>query len=513
MARRKKETLQLSLYYNDRAVSEEDAEKISSKLNELSLRAEFLAIAAPLVKIIPQNETGFAAELDPYALAMSFIKHVIDSLKLMDIRESSLTVHQLEALVASDIYSQYGALFQQYPGICNGEKPTREDANKVATEVVDRLLARRTNGKFTIRSFNSSECAFREFEFQLFEQYYNYEGDLLIRPTTECANLYLNAMDQKLGDKQAALTTLIDRQIERGDYESALKSAFQHRNVTLQHQSSILSLERQIERNSKGISWLNEIEPEISLITREVPEFNRQDEKIFFSLQANLETLAGQKLYLAYQVLEIIRECTSIYRRLAHRVMGLPEKYRNARIQHGLFSVVTPLPNIETAILDPIMKHFTSDMLTDILPHIMTAFCSVSVPCCHDVKYMADKLTAPKRELAEVFDVAALPEMDELVIEEIRNISAEGRRFAMSALARTCGKQAQLSQVISGVEEDCDMKDVSEALLLFAVHAWKENGYGGLTATQTNFRFASRHVSGDDFLIQYSGVASTMEEQ
>lgn len=512
MGRKQKEKLQLSLYYNDGAVSEEEEAIISSKLNELSLRAEFLAIAAPLVKIIPQNETGFAAELDPYALAMSFIKHVIDSLKLMDISESSLTVRQLEALVASDIFSQYEALYRQYPGISNGEQPSREDANKVASEVVDRLLARRTNGKFTVRIFNSSENAFREFEFQLFEQYYNYEGDLLVRPTTECANLYLNAMDQKLGDKQAALTTLIDRQIERGDYESALKSAYQHRNVTLQHQSSILSLERQIERNSRGVSWLNEIEPEIDLITKEVPEFNKQDEKIFFSLQANLETLAGQKRYLAHQVLEIIRECTGIYRRLAHRVMGLPERYRNARIQHGIFSVVTPLPNIETTLLAPIMKEYTSEMLTDILPHIMAAFCSVKIPNCHDVKYMTEKLTAPKREVTEVFDAAALPEMDELIIEEIRNISAEGRHFAMSALERTGGWEINLSQVIVGVEEDCDMKDVSEALLLFAVHAWKENGYGGLAATRTNTLFKSRHVAGDDFMIQYSS-ASKVEEQ
>lgn len=511
MARRQKEKIQLSLYYND-GVSEEEAVKISSNLNELSLRADFLAIAAPLVRIIPQNQTGFAAELDPYALAMTFIKHTIDSLKLMDISESSLNVRQLEALVASDIFSQYEALNRQYPDVCNGEQPSREDANKVASEVVDRLLARRTNGKFTVRIFNPSENVFREFEFQLFEQYYNYEGDLLVRPTTECANLYLNAMDQKLGDKQAALTTLIDRQIERGDYESALKSAYQHRNVTLQHQSSVLSLERQIERNSRGVSWLNEIEPEIDLITKEVPEFNKQDEKIFFSLQANLETLAGQKRYLAYQVLEIIRDCSVIYRRLALRVMGLPEKYRNARLQHGIFSLVSPLPNIETAILAPIMKHFTAEMLTDILSHLMAAFCSVEIPKCHDARYMTEKLTNPKRELTESFDAAALPEMDELVIEEIRNISADGRHFALAALEKTGGRQITLSQVIAGVEEDCDIKDVSEALLLFAVHAWKENGYGGLVATRTNTMFKSRHVAGDNFMIQYSSTRKVEEQ-
>lgn len=500
-----KDINQLALYYLTEP--EVASQNVNFKIDELRQRAQALAITAPLLRIIAQNETEPVSLLDPYTVAMSAVGHVIDGLQLMNLGESSLTVRDFEEMIAADIGKQYEAL--KTAGIIQ-QMPMSDEVKKTAGSILDKLLSRKEGGVFTEMMFQPQSQEFATYEYRLFDQYYDdLEGILHIRPTPEAANLYLNSLGQPLGDMQAALTALVERQIAKGDISSAIKTASQHLNLTRQHRSEILNLRRRIQRNASGIHWLDSIKPELDKIYDDVPYLLSQDEKIYNSLSANTQVMLSDKGPLARKVLSIISNCSTIYRKLKTVVVALPDEYRQARIQEGFFTSTDPLPHLEQAILRPVIQEFSGAMLLEIESAIL-ACTGVTIPKCMDFNILAEKLTAPRREVREYFDPLEVSQIEEVAIEDIRNISEKGRKLALAAL-QAIDMPREISDIIQRMEEDSDSPDVGEALLLYALRAWRDGGYAGITATRTGGRFSTRTTAGDEFRVQ-SIVEAAQEE-
>lgn len=504
--KRQEDVSQLALYYLSEP-EESAPNNVNFKIEELRQRAEALAVAAPLLRIIAQNETEPVSLLDSYTLAMSAVGHVIDGLQLMNLGESSLTVREFEEMIATDVTKQYEAL--KAAGAIQ-QLPNPDEVKKTAGSILDKLLSRKEGGVFTAKMFQPQSQEFVSYEYRLFDQYYDdVEGILHIRPTPEAANLYLNSLGQPLGDMQAALTALVERQIAKGDIASAIKTASQHLNLTRQHRSEILNLRRQIQRNASGIHWLDSIKPELDKIYDDVPYLLSQDEKIYNSLSANTQVMMSDKGPLARKVLSIISNCSTIYRKLKTVVVALPDEYRQARIQEGFFSATDPLPQLEQAILRPVIQEFSGAMLLEIESAIL-ACTGVTIPKCMDFNVLAEKLSAPRREVREYFDPLEVTQVDEVAIEDIRNISETGRKLALSAL-QAIGTPSKISDIIQRMEEDSDSPDVGEALLLYALRAWRDSGYAGITAFKTGERFSTSTTAGDEFLVQ--SIADVVAEE
>ena len=496
---------QLALYYLSEP-EETAPQNVNFKIDELRQRAQALAVAAPLLRIIAQNETEPVSLLDPYTIAMSAVGHVIDGLQLMNLGESSLTVKDFEEMIAADITSQYKAL-KSAGRILQLPKP--EEVKKTAGNILDKLLSRKEGGVFIEKMYQPQSQEYSTYEYRLFDQYYDdVEGILHIRPTPEAANLYLNSLGQPLGDMQAALTALVERQIAKGDMASAIKTASQHLNLTRQHRSEILNLRRQIQRNASGIHWLESIKPELDKIYDDVPYLLSQDEKIYNSLSANTHVMLSDKGQLARKVLGIISNCSTIYRKLKIVVVALPDEYRQARVQEGFFSSTDPLPHLEQAILRPVIQDFSGAMLLEIESAIL-ACTGLTTPKCMDFNILAEKLTAPRREVREYFDPMEVTQVEGVEIEDIRNISETGRKLALTAL-QSIGAPRTISDIIQRMEEDSDSPDVGEALLLYAMRAWRDDGYAGITATKTGNRFSTCTTAGDEFMVQ--SIAELEEE-
>src|SRR6185369_7714766 len=220
-----------------------------------------------------------------------------------------------------------------------------------------------------------------------------------------------------------------------------IKTASQHLNLTRQHRSEILNLRRQIQRNASGIHWLESIKPELDKIYDDVPYLLSQDEKIYNSLSANTHVMLSGKGQLARKVLSIISNCSTIYRKLKIVVVALPDEYRQARVQEGFFSSTDPLPHLEQAILRPVIQDFSGAMLLEIESAIL-ACTGLTTPKCMDFNILAEKLTAPRREVREYFDPMEVTQVEGVEIEDIRNISETGRKLALTALQSIGARRA-----------------------------------------------------------------------
>jgi len=477
---------------------------------ELVDRARALAVVGPLVKLLASNLSGPVGLLDTYTLAMGAIGHIIDGLRLMNLTESSLTAPALCSQIAVDIGKQFTALVEK--GKLD-RLPPSDEVKEIAELIVDQLLARRYRGTFTEDLFVPG-AGFERFEFQLVEQYDNPEGELLIRPTAACTNLYLNALGQPLSDMQVALAAIIDRQISRGDFAMAEKTAMQHRHLTHQHLLEVRMLNRRIESNVRQISWAEQLRPELERFADEIPPLIKNDEQLHDTLAGNIDALTGPKGLLAKRVLVIIRECRDTYRQIWVIAGDLRRSFSNAMVRHGLFTRQSTLPSLEDAVLRPAL------MLPDLVAldlaeqGLIAAMCGVRQPVVEDLRFVLERLLMPRQEANEVLDETLLP--PNLVAFDAQVNSLFSRDVLTSAwemISNLPQAGVLLSELIAQAEGGPAPVDASHLLGLFVVRAWADRSDDTFVATKTGNRFICRHASGDDFRLTEPGLQKNQDQK
>jgi hypothetical protein len=229
---------------SDAAIARDEFERIESAA--LRNRSQTIATLSTITSIVAQTSTPPFSHIDPHTTGLMAIGHAIDSLRLLDIETSDLTVRALEAHVASDLKRQFAALATD--GII-GEVPNTEDIEAWGKGVVDKLLCRKEHGSQTEMMFDTESGKFYEFQHALLEEFAR-GGAIYVRPTAACLTLYLGTLTQGIGDVQTALAAVIQRQIARGEYHAALQTAHEHQRITRQHGEKIRTLRRRILSNA-----------------------------------------------------------------------------------------------------------------------------------------------------------------------------------------------------------------------------------------------------------------------
>jgi hypothetical protein len=73
-------------------------------------RSQTVATLSTITSIVAQTSTPPFSHIDPHTTGLRAIGHAIDSLRLLDIETSDMTVRTLEACVALDLKRQFAAL-------------------------------------------------------------------------------------------------------------------------------------------------------------------------------------------------------------------------------------------------------------------------------------------------------------------------------------------------------------------------------------------------------------------
>ncbi|MCP4695960.1 MAG: hypothetical protein GY862_03790 [Gammaproteobacteria bacterium] len=216
-----------------------------------------LAIAEPLYKLCPDAKKAPLDKLDYFSIAMDVIEAVLSSLHLGSMA-GRLQREALREQIAEWMNRQLEVLSRQDE---IEALPSPDALHKQADEIIDRLLNNKAAAPFSTQIFSYAENCFKTFVFSLLE-----EGEgrqFFLKPSTECANLYFNALSQSLEDKQVAIQAVLDHQLKAGKIEEAGKTADEHRAATYQHRNEVRNLLHRIRANVRNLDWQTQLQPQI----------------------------------------------------------------------------------------------------------------------------------------------------------------------------------------------------------------------------------------------------------
>jgi len=468
-------------------------------------RSQTVATLSTISSIVAQSSSPPFSFIDPHTTGLMAIGHAIDSLRLLDIETSDLTVRGLEARVAADLSRQFVALAAT--GVI-AEIPDSEDVATWGKNVVDKLLCRKEHGSQIDSLFDMENNRFYEFSHALLEEYTR-SGAIYVRPTAACLTLYLGTLTQGIGDIQTALAAVIQRQIARGEYHAALQTAHEHQRITRQHGEKIRTLRRKILANAGRYSWGSSVLPEIQIAQRDVEDAISADTALEELLDSSMDTLPKEKRPLAQRVLLVIKSCRNAYRELQTLAMELPRLYSSCIASQGFASSHIPLPSMHNDVFIPLFNEvFEPKALLAACDIVNAVFATPRPALLHDVIAVTELLLKPVSS-SEMIDTS--PDGDEMLDEEdlalsiFDAITIDKARKTIALMADAGG--TRLSDIMKALEpEGFTEESVAAAIMISAAWAHNRNHDGRYAVSRTYRRFASQVCSGDDYLVELKGA-------
>jgi len=464
----------------------------------LKNRAQTITTLSTLTSIVAQQASPPFSFIDPHTTGLLALGYAIDSLRLLDIETSDLTVKELEARVAEDLLLQFTALVDENT---IPEVPETKDIEIWAKGVVDKLLCKKEHGSSTERMFDTDSKQFYEFQHSLLEEYARGNA-IFVRPTATCLTLYLGTLTQGIGDIQTALTAVIQRQIQRGDYHAAFQSALEHQRITKQHGEKIRAIKRKLQSNAGKYSWNDIILPDILTAQEDAKDAVRSDTLLEELLEERIDELPLAKRPLAQKVLLVIRSCRDAYRELQTLAMGLPRFYSACILNQGP-AISTNLPSMMNDIFTPMFYDIPDpDNLLAVCDVIDSVFTLPAPPVLHDIVAEIELLLKPVTAI-EARDLSEEDEyMDEedtaLVIFDQKTIDRARNKIADMANAGP----TRLSEVTSvfnpeGFTEEC----IVASILISSAWAKNSNFADKYRVTRLPDYFSCDACAGDDYMI------------
>jgi hypothetical protein len=467
----------------------------------LTTRSQTVATLSTIATIVAQSSSPPFSLIDPYTAGLMTIGHAIDSLRLLDIEESDLTVRELEAKVADDLMKQFEAL--RGSGMIE-LMPAKADVDIWGKGIVSKLLCKKGVGKTVDRLFNTEDGNFYDFQHSLLEEYQKSDtGGIYVRPTPACLTLYLGTLTQSVGDSQVAFAAVIQRQINRGEYHAALQSALEHRRVTKQHCEVIRTLRRRVLSNASRYGWAAAILPEIEAAQNDVNDAMRTVTELERHLENGLEILPRDKQSLAEKVLTIIRQSRTAYRELQAITMELPRLYSSCIASLGFASRHIPLPSMHADVFCPLFNEVTDKTaLLTACDTINSCFTLATPPAFYDALAATELLLKPKNQ-DEISDESG---SNEYVDEEEFSLSVFDPETVKKALQTIMGMAdttpANLSNIVDTLcEEGFYEEAICAAIVVTGAWAHRRLIDNSFTATRAYEKFKCAVCRGDDFTI------------
>ena len=474
----------------------------------LTTRAQTIATLSTIAEIVAHSSSPPFSLIDPFTVGLMAIGHVIDSLKLLDIEDSNLTVHDLVEKVAADLDRQFEAL--------RAEKaiealPWRSEIDSWSRGIVDKLLCKKGMGKNVDRLFNTESGLFYDFQHSLLEEREKTtgKGGIHVKPTTACLSLYLGTLTQSIGDAQAAFAAVIQRPIRRGEYHAALQSALEHQRVTKQYCVEIQQFRRKILSDAGRQGWSADVMPLIESTQNEVDDAMTSVTELEAHLDDNFESLPRDKQTLAEKVLLVIRQSRTAYRELQAVMIELPRLYHKCIESQGFASRHILLPSLRDDVFLPLFYQVTDKGEFAKVCDAINFGCAAPVsPVLFDPVASTEILLKPTTQEEMRDDSAGL----ECIDEQSEALSVFDPRTVQKARQTLLAIDASAPVPLSRLARDLCAEDYYEeavCVALMVTNSWvhRKPIEGVLTVTRSYQRYACAACSGDDYLIAREEIA------
>jgi hypothetical protein len=327
--------------------------------SELTDRQRVLLHAQPLFdqRRNDGNQPEEARHYDSLALALRVLEIVLEASGLED-TVTSLSVRDALAPALTAMDQQAGIAPQS-------ERHAR---------VVERILGGLLNDTERRRPFaipytaadDAGGIVTRNLEFRLLQEAHHGDGTIVLRATTEGANLYLRALALDLESQQAATEAIIELQLRRGRFQDAVDGARQAKQQSIRYGDLLRDRLDQTRRNLANVDWRVEMptlltDAQVHLETRLEVE-----DRILAATDARLEALelgtdAAQQVG---RVRKLLTDCRRRHHDLHGLVLGSRQTFlREQARQTFIPRLLVTRPEMGSEVLEPVLAGNIVNML------------------------------------------------------------------------------------------------------------------------------------------------------
>ena len=127
--------------------------------------------------------------------------------------------------------------------------------------------------------------------------YKNFDNqNIVLHAAPEAVNFFLQMLDVNLEDRQQAELHILDRQIKRGDFQSALETAIRNLRLTRQYQLKIDGIIKQTKRNLNLEDWRHKVPKELENATIHIKDCIESQSQQRRVVNNSLEVLEAEEL-------------------------------------------------------------------------------------------------------------------------------------------------------------------------------------------------------------------------
>lgn len=398
-----------------------------------------------------------------------------------------------------------------------GKEPDPERHERAVRRVLDWLLnedARREPFQVQYTDFGPGlEAETRLMPVTLMTEQFTSTGNGVPRLSPEAMNLYLNAINFPIEDRELAFAAMIRAQIDRGRLTEAEHSARAALALSIQLREQIETVLRATQRDIRQVDWETDVPEKLQAAMDHVKQRVLADRDITAAAEDKLNNLppGSAEAQQMARIILLVELAFKQHVRLEERLIVALPTFLDEHARQA-FSPRRGAAALDLAreVLEPLMR-LTRAQALDITEPLVGVYSPISVPTVFWLEGLVTQLLQPRREVRE--HVVEMPE------REIQPVGEEPLRFDAETWA-AAGKwldavqtPTRLSDLIKQARAGEAGDAVVELVALRTLFLYAPDGESSdrLMAEKTGERFKLGAYQGDNLMLRRIKVGDAVE--
>jgi hypothetical protein len=390
-------------------------------------------------------------------------------------------------------------------------------------EVVNRILAELKNEGQHQQPFEIAYHAFDDegrpkqynLRFKLLIEQFGYDGNIVLKLSSEAINLFLNAFGLDIEDAQVANEAVVQSQLERGRFNEAVQSAQNARGQSMRFDAKIRWLLLQITRDIDRVDWRGEADALLRDALEHVQRRLHVEDNILRSAQEKLDNLddADNRRPALAEVIRLMKECHRRHLQLHEQLMPARGEYLRQQARQAFVAArLRDAIDLRDAVLRDVLQ-MPCNIASNILADSADALSGPRAPTLLNLRELIYWQLQPKRHSGK--GLAPIEELD------LGDADASERRFAeehtkeADKMLSGLREKTRLSSLIQEFESRESDDDVVDSLVLQIVRVFgdEHDELSYQVAVADRYGLVERRHRGDDlWVIPINGEADNDEQ-
>lgn len=179
-------------------------------------------------------------------------------------------------------------------------------------------------------------CRFEPYSFRLLNLRDTEYGPV-VTASDQAIMLYLGGLNVDVEDTEAALAVVLQRQLDDGRFDAAVRTATQAERTSLAMAADLTDLLEDTTRDVHSRDWRVDVPERLARARRHVEERLSEDDRVFEHVQAAMDTEATPEVRaVSGQIVDLLHSAKRVHLALERRLVGAREVFLSAQVRQRL---------------------------------------------------------------------------------------------------------------------------------------------------------------------------------